>query len=101
MKTMMSVHFHGWDNHQQLKAEMEETLQLSSDQFDALVFNKVLLLQYSKVVDEKSILINHVTKIERVEIEGKDTEFQFYMITPNGEVDLGSIKKSNISPLRY
>ena len=97
----MNIHWHGWGNHPQLKQAMEETLQLTSDQFDALVFNKVLLMQYAKVVDDKSVLINHVTQIERVEIEGKEVEYRFYMLTPGGKVDLGSVKKSNIRPLKY
>lgn len=97
----MNVHYHGWGNHTQLKEAMQEALQLTGDQFDALTFNKVLLMQYAKVLSDSSILINHVTEIERKQVDGKETEYQFYMHTPDGKVDLGSIKKSNIRPLKY
>lgn len=97
----MNIHWHGWGNHTQLVEAMQQTLQLSSDEFAALTFNKVMLLQYAKVLNDRSVMINHVTEIERIQVEGKETEFQFYMHTPNGKVDLGATKKSRIRPLKY
>ena len=76
--------------HVQLMRALENTLQLTPDEFARLVQFAPLLLNYAHVVSDDTVMVNHVVGFRRWETMDGRVYFDRFMITPKGGVDLGT-----------
>lgn len=91
MKTLtMEIPENQLQCHVQLVRELENTLQLSSDEFARLIQFHTPLWNYARVVEENVVMINHVIGFRRWVKYTGEVFFDRFMLTPKGAISVGT-----------
>ena len=98
MKTLtMQVQENKLQCHVQLVRDLENTLQLTSEEFARLVQFAPLLLNYAHVVNENTVMINHVIGFRRWRTMDGRVYFDRFLLTPKGTIDVGTTPQHLLS----